>query len=117
MKTIYLIGGTMGVGKTTLCQYMKNNLENVVFLDGDWCWDSHPFIVNEKTKEMVKDNICHLLNNFIHVDTYEHILFAWVMHEQDIIDDLVSRLDLKDCNLKVISLVCDEATLKQHILN
>jgi broad-specificity NMP kinase len=23
MKTVYLIGGTMGVGKTTVCQLMK----------------------------------------------------------------------------------------------
>lgn len=62
------------------------------------------------------DNICHLLNNFISVDCYEHILFAWVMHEQSIIDEIVSRLDLNDCQLKTISLICDKATLQAHIL-
>ena len=31
MKTIYLIGGTMGVGKTTVCQKMKETLPNAVF--------------------------------------------------------------------------------------
>lgn len=45
MKTVYLIGGTMGVGKTTVCQCLKRKLENSVFLDGDWCWDSYPFQV------------------------------------------------------------------------
>ena len=39
MKTIYLIGGTMGVGKTTVSQQLKKELPNSVFLDGDWCWD------------------------------------------------------------------------------
>jgi broad-specificity NMP kinase len=34
MKNIYLIGGTMGVGKTTTCQIIKNKLNNCVFLDG-----------------------------------------------------------------------------------
>lgn len=66
MKTLYLIGGPMGVGKTTVCQLLKNKLPYRVFLDGDWCWDSHPFQVTEKTKEMVMKNICYLLNNFIH---------------------------------------------------
>lgn len=55
----------MGVGKTAICQNMKNKLDNCVFLDGDWCWDAHPFLVTEETKKMVTDNICFLLNQFI----------------------------------------------------
>lgn len=35
MKRLYLIGGTMGVGKTTVCQILKRQLPNCVFLDGD----------------------------------------------------------------------------------
>lgn len=65
MKKIYLIGGTMGVGKTTLCQKLKKELSNAVFLDGDWCWDSEPFQVTEETKSIVMDNITYVLNNFI----------------------------------------------------
>ena len=57
MKTIYLIGGTMGVGKTTICQQLKQELPNSVFLDGDWCWDASPLQVMEETKEMVVENI------------------------------------------------------------
>ena len=64
MKKLYLIGGPMGVGKTTVCQFMKQKLNSSVFLDGDWCWDMHPFCITEETKAMVVDNICHLLNNF-----------------------------------------------------
>lgn len=37
MKTLYLIGGTMGVGKTTISRQLKKDLHNSVFLDGDWC--------------------------------------------------------------------------------
>ena len=45
-KHLYLIGGTMGVGKTTTCRILKEKLDRSVFLDGDWCWDMHPFTVN-----------------------------------------------------------------------
>ena len=45
MKTLYLIGGTMGVGKTSACRALQQLLPNSVFLDGDWCWNIHPFQV------------------------------------------------------------------------
>ena len=28
MKTLYMIGGTMGIGKTTVCQQLKQDLPN-----------------------------------------------------------------------------------------
>ncbi len=43
MKTLYLVGGTMGVGKTTTCKALQRLLPNSVFLDGDWCWNMRPF--------------------------------------------------------------------------
>ena len=65
MKTLYLIGGPMGVGKTAAGQALKLLLDNSVFLDGDWCWDMHPFLVTEETRAMVLDNIAFLLNRFL----------------------------------------------------
>ncbi len=115
MKQMFLIGGTMGVGKTTVCQILKKKMEKAVFLDGDWCWDADPFQVNEETKAMVMDNICHLLNNFIHCSAYETVIFCWVMHEQRIIQQILSSLDLTDCDVQIISLVCSEAALTERL--
>ena len=115
MKHLYLISGTMGVGKTTTCQIMKKKLNNSVFLDGDWCWDMDPFIVNDETKKMVINNICFLLNNFIETSVYENIIFCWVMHEQGIIEDILARLNTENCNLHLISLVCDKESLKNRL--
>lgn len=105
----------MGVGKTTISKQLKQELNQSVFLDGDWCWDMHPLIVNEETKAMVLDNICHLLNNFIHCSSYENIIFCWVMHEQSIIDGILKKLDTSNLNIKSISLISDEASLTQRI--
>ena len=106
----------MGVGKTTVCQVMKEKLDNSVFLDGDWCWDSHPFQVTDETKKMVIHNICFLLNQFIHCSAYQNIIFCWVLHEQSIIDTILESLDKTDCTLKVISLICDEAELEARLM-
>lgn len=105
----------MGVGKTTACRELQKRLNKSIFLDGDWCWDMNPFCVTEETKQMVMDNICYMLNNFLHCSAYEHVLFCWVMHEQGIIDELVGRLDLQDCRVKTISLVCSEESLKKRL--
>lgn len=115
MKHLYFIGGTMGVGKTTTCQVLKGKLERSVMLDGDWCWDMHPFVVSEETKQMVMDNICYLLNNFIRCSTIEHIVFCWVLHEQAIMDDILSRVDTSTCQVHFISLTCDEQALTERL--
>ena len=115
MKNVYFIGGTMGVGKTTVCKCLMDMLENSVFLDGDWCWLSHPFRVTAETKRMVMNNICTLLNNFIGCSAYDNIIFCWVMHEQSIIDDILDRLDLTCCRLINVSLVCEEKELVRRL--
>ena len=115
MKTLYMIGGTMGVGKTTVCQQLKQDLQNSVFLDGDWCWDASPFQVTDETKALVIDNICHLLNNFLKCSAYENIIFCWVMHQQSIIDSIVEKLDTQNCDVKYISLIADEKTLRDRL--
>ena len=111
MKRLYLVGGTMGVGKTTACQILKKRLPDCVFLDGDWCWDADPFCVTDETKLMVLDNICHTLNNFLHCSAYQNVIFCWVMHEQAIIDSILSRLDTADCRVTCVSLVCSPEAL------
>lgn len=115
MKTLYLIGGTMGVGKTTISQQLKHDLPNSVFLDGDWCWDASPFQVTEETKAMVLENICYLLNNFLHCSAYENVVFCWVMHQQAIINSIIEKVDTKNCDVKCISLLVDEKNLRERL--
>ena len=115
MKNLYIIGGTMGVGKTAVCQQLKMTLSNSVLLDGDWCWDSNPFQVTDETKAMVTNNICYLLNNFLHCSAYENVIFCWVMHQQSIIDSIVEELDTQNCDVKCISLIVDEANLRKRL--
>lgn len=115
MKNLIFINGTMGVGKTATSKELKKILPNCVFLDGDWCWDMSPFIVTEETKKMVVDNISYLLNNFISCSEYENIIFCWVMHEQDILDDVLSKINKNDCILHKFSIICSEKVFISRI--
>ena len=115
MKTLYLIGGTMGVGKTTVCRELKNQLPRSMFLDGDWCWDMNRFAPTEETKAMVLDNITTLLKNFLRCSAYDHVIFCWVMHQQAILDQILSRLDLTGVTVVPVSLVCSQEVLLQRL--
>lgn len=115
MKRLYLIGGTMGVGKTAVSRQLLKILPHCVFLDGDWCWKAEPFQITEETKQMVLENIRFLLNQFLHCSTYENIVFCWVMHEQNIIEQILSGLNLADCEVVKVSLVCSEGVLRERL--
>lgn len=92
MKKLIMVNGTMGVGKTAVCQALLDKLTPAVFLDGDWCWLMRPFVVTDETKAMVMDNITHLLNNFLRASTFDYVIFCWVMQEQAILDEVLSKL-------------------------
>ncbi|MCE5189468.1 MAG: AAA family ATPase [Eubacteriales bacterium] len=115
MKHLYIIGGTMGVGKTATSLCLNHCLPNSVFLDGDWCWYMDPFQVTDETKQLVQNNICFLLNSFLHCSAYENIVFCWVLHEQSILDGLFSRLETNGCTVHCVSLVCEERALAARI--
>ena len=115
MRTLYLIGGPMGVGKTTVCQIMKRHLPRAAFLDGDWCWDMDPFVVTEETKAMVLDNIRHTLSSFLRCSAFENVIFCWVLHRQDIRDTVLEGLDTGGWRVVHVSLVCAPETLRRRL--
>lgn len=115
MTTLYLVGGTMGIGKTAACQILKKQIPKSVFLDGDWCWDMYPFQVTERTKSMVMDNICFLLNQFMDCGAFDNIIFCWVMHQQEIMDEILNRLDLRDTEVRAVSLLCNVEVLASRL--
>jgi adenylate kinase family enzyme len=115
MKSLIIVGGPAGVGKTTTCRELQKILPRNVFLDGDWCWDMQPFVVTEETKTMVEGNITHLLNSFLACSEFENIVFCWVLHEQWILDKLVAKLNLDDCTVYNFSLVSSKEVLTERL--
>ena len=114
MKRLYMIGGPMGVGKTAACRQLQQLLDRSVFLDGDWCWDAHPFQATEETQEMVLENISFLLDNFLRCSAYDHVIFCWVLHRREIWADLLRRLT-EPYALRAVSLVCTPEALRSRL--
>ena len=115
MKTLYLIGGPMGVGKTTVSRELLKSLPRCAFLDGDWCWSMQHFTVTDETKAMVLDNITHVLTSFLRCSEFANIVFCWVMPQQKIVDDILSRLPLEGVKVVSVSLNASPEVLTERI--
>ena len=107
----------MGVGKTANCRELNNNLDQSAWLDGDWCWMINPFIVNEENKRMVINNITYLLRSYLTNSSLQYVIFSWVIHLEEIYNDLLSPLDDLDFEVVKITLTCSEEALRERILS
>ena len=115
MKKLIMINGTMGVGKSTVCNILFKMLNDSVYLDGDWCWNMNPFVVSDENKEMVINNISYLLKSYLNNSGYKYIIFCWVIQDEAIFKQILDKLNGFDFELHKISLVCSEESLKNRL--
>ena len=105
----------MGVGKTAVCQRLMERLAPAAFLDGDWCWCMTPFNVNDETKAMVMDNITSVLSRYLQSPELEQVIFGWVMHQTDIAEEILSRLNTETVKVNIITLMCSPKSLRDRL--
>lgn len=117
MKRLIFIGGTMGVGKTTLAKALMTKLPSAVYLDGDWCWYTNPWILNEETRKIVILNARDMLKRFIEAKSYETIIFTWILYDNAIIKEILDGLPMELVKFYNISLVASEEEIVKRLKN
>jgi cytidylate kinase len=111
VKKVVIINGPIGVGKTTVGKLLCNRLDKSAFIDGDWCFDLHPFIANKETKDMAIDNIVHMINNYLNCSHCDYVVFSWVMDKKDVYQKIIENIQREDIQLYEITLNCTEVAL------
>ena len=115
-KSLIVVNGPMGVGKTTVSRLLVESLPgSTAWLDGDWCWMMHPFRVTDENKRMVEDNVGHVLRGFLANSSFDQVVFSWVLHQTEILDRLLSRLGDLDYRLCWFTLVATPLALRDRI--
>ena len=115
MKKLILINGTMGVGKTSVSQELFRLLAPSAFLDGDWCWNMNPFAVNAENKQMVIKNIGSLLRSYLKNSSLTYVIFCWVMHREEIIEQVLSQLEGLEFEACLFTLLCSPEVLEKRL--
>ena len=115
-KTLIIVNGTMGVGKTATCRLLLQQLAPAAYLDGDWCWTINPFVVTPENQAMVIDNIVHLLRGYLTNTSLRYVIFGWVMHQQEIFDAILEPLGDLEFETHKVTLTCSADRLQQRLL-
>ena len=110
MKAI-VINGPMGVGKTTVGQYIAEKYPGTAFIDGDWCMDIHPFVGNRETKAMAVDNILHMAGNYSRCSACRMLVIVWLMDDAWVRERIAEGLSGQGLAVNSVTLMCDEAEL------
>ncbi len=64
---------------------------------------------------MVENNITYLLNNYLENPLFNYVIFSWVLHREDILNDLLERLHTSEYKLYKITLTCSEESLRDRM--
>ena len=115
MKTLYMIGGPMGVGKTTVSRELMHLLPRCAFLDGDWCWCVNPFSVKDKRLRNGDKSMSFVLSNYI-TSGFDYVFFASVvLTDNKIRENILKDITATDYEVIGFTLTCSEETLiKRH---
>lgn len=117
MKKIIIINGPMGVGKTTIGKLLCTKLNRSAFLDGDWCFDLHPFVATKETKKMAIDNITHMIRNYMNCSECEYIIFNWLIDQERVYKDILEAISDLHYKLYQITLTCSATALEKRWYN
>nr|WP_255376009.1 AAA family ATPase [Cloacibacillus sp. An23] len=109
------MNGVMGAGKSSVSRELKRLLAPSFFLDGDWCWDMSPFAPDGAARALVLRNIAFMLNGYLAFEGRDNVIFCWVMHRREIVDDVLSRLDMRGVDFSLFTLTASEDELARRL--
>lgn len=115
IKKLIIVNGTMGAGKSTICEKLLTEIDHSVWLDGDWCWMMNPWDFSEENKSMVIDNITYILNNYLSNSKIENIIFSWVINKIEILDLILDKLPNDTFKLIMFTITCSESILVDRL--
>lgn len=119
MSNLIMIGGTMGIGKTTVSKLLYGSIDNCAYLEGDWVFNMSPFVINDNTRNMLHNNIKTVISNYF-IAGYQNVILSWVLHEQSTIDRIIKDVTEQvneDINVYSITLFSGKDTLKYRLKN
>jgi len=113
MKRLILVGGPMGIGKSTVGHILNELLTDSIYIEGDDGWIGIPFNLTEENKIKVINNITNSINDAF--KSYNTVILGWVMDKQETIDKLLSLIKCNDLTVKSFSLISSLKVLTKRL--
>ncbi|MBS4537303.1 AAA family ATPase [Clostridium sp. D2Q-11] len=110
MKNILFLCGPNGIGKTTICKEIINQLPNSAYVDSDPCRIMNPFVLNDDTIPTIAKNISDLLINYLKCPIVNTVVFSYGFHgrRREVFQRVLSEVSKIEHNLIPFLLWCSE---------
>lgn len=110
MKTLILIIGPNGVGKSTTCELLHRRLPRSSWLDSDWCRLVNPFEFTPEIESLIANNMSALLGNYLQCSQVDYVIFSYGFHgpRKRIFEEVLRNLSAIEFRLLTIMLFCSE---------
>ena len=114
MKTLVLLGGPPGVGKTSVLHYLENNIPACGILDADDVWRVSSDIAVEQNRTIAHANVISAADGYL-VAGCQTVIVSWVFARAALYEPLIHGLQNKIDQIKQIYLTADPETLSSRI--
>ncbi len=113
MKIFIFIHGPNGVGKSTVCKAVHQQLAHSAWLDSEWCRMIHPFTWNNAVISLTTQNITHMLRGYLSCAWLEYVIFSYGFHgpRQQIWEAVLRNIQDIPYTFIPITLTCGEEEL------
>lgn len=110
MKSFYVVVGNTEV-HSKMCELLLNKLPSTAF---PGCWGIDNSEETEETRENVLRSVSIAINHFIKSSDYENIIFGWGDHRQSVMNELISRIETGECDIKIINFNDVDKLISEH---
>lgn len=110
MKKLLFICGPNGVGKTTVCRYMLENMPGTAYVDSDACRLMNPFVLDDVTIPVIAQNISDMIRNYLRCDYVDTVIFSYGFHgrRKEVFERVLQLIQSEPYCFRPVLLLCGE---------
>ena len=108
MKNFLFLCGPKGIGKTTICKSILNQLPGSAYVDSDDCRMMNPFNLDDGTIPTIAKNISGLIGNYLECNAVQTVIFSYGFHgrRKEVFDRAVRSLPMHELRFVPFALIC-----------
>lgn len=118
MKNLLFLCGPNGIGKTTICKEIVQQLPHSAYVDSDPCRVMNPFVLDDQTIPTIFKNIGGLLRNYLTCPVVDTVIFSYGFHgrRREVFEAVFAELSGIEYRFVPFLLCCGETENRRRMM-
>jgi Cdc6-like AAA superfamily ATPase len=110
-KTLMLICGANGIGKTTISRQLLRRIRNSAYIDSEFCRAMNPSVLDDTTIPTITRNISCLIRNYLLCPAVDTVILSYGFHGRriEVFHGVLRDLASLEYTFVPLLLVCEES--------